>query len=146
MNQPNRLTDAEVEALVQAATEVREKAYAPYSVHTVGAAVLDAGGHIYAGCNVEFVTLQQTVHAERNAVLHMAAAGGRQLRAVCVVGPYSGIPCAECRQAVWEFACGDPEVVVVSAPTDGPLELLRMGDVYPWPYGPETKGIDPRDH
>ena len=138
------LSETEVAALVQAATQVREAAYAPYSDHQVGAAVLAADGTVYSGCNVEFVSLSQTVHAERTAVLHMVAAGRRQLRAVAVVGPYSGIPCAECRQAVWEFACGDPEVVVVSAPTDGELELLRLGDVYPFPYGPETKGIDPR--
>jgi cytidine deaminase len=138
------LSQAEIDALVQAATTARDAAYAPYSKHTVGAAVLAADGTVYGGCNVEFVTLSQTVHAERTAVLRMVADGGRQLRAVAVVGPYSGIPCAECRQAVWEFACGDPEVVVVSAPTDGALELFRLGDVYPWPYGPETKGIDPR--
>jgi cytidine deaminase len=140
------LSRQEIDGLVAAATQAREAAYAPYSVHTVGAAVLDAAGVIHSGCNIEFVTLQQTVHAERTAVLRMVSSGARQLRAVCVVGPYSGIPCAECRQAVWEFACGDPEVVVVSAPTDGPLELLRFGDIYPFPYGPETKGIDPRDH
>ena len=138
------LSQAEIDALVRAATEARAVAYAPYSRHTVGAAVLAADGTVHAGCNVEFVTLSQTVHAERTAVLRMVAAGARQLRAVAVVGPYSGIPCAECRQAVWEFACGDPDVVVVSAPTDGELELLRFGDVYPFPYGPETKGIDPR--
>jgi cytidine deaminase len=139
------ISQAEIDALVRAATQARELAYAPYSKHTVGAAVLTADGTVYAGCNVEFVTLSQSVHAERTAVLHMVAAGARQLRAVAVVGPYSGIPCAECRQAVWEFACADPEVVVVSAPTDGELELFRLGDVYPWPYGPETKGMDPRD-
>ncbi len=75
----------------------------------------------------------------------MAGAGARQLRAVAVVGPYSGVPCAECRQALWEFACGDPDVAVVSAPIDGPLEQLRLGDIYPRPYGPETKNFDPRN-
>jgi cytidine deaminase len=140
------LTDWECDALIRAATEARAVAYAPYSAHAVGAAVLDASGNIHAGCNVEFVTLHQTVHAERAAVVKMVGSGARQLRAVAVVGPYSGIPCAECRQAVWEFACADPEVVIVSAPIDGPVERLRLGDLYPRPYGPETKGIDPRDH
>jgi len=140
------LTEKECDALIRAATEARAAAYAPYSVHTVGAAVLDASGTIHAGCNVEFVTLQQTVHAERAAVAKMVGTGAPQLRAVAVVGAYSGVLCAECRQAVWEFACADPEVVVVSAPIDGPVERLRLGDLYPRPYGPETKGIDPRDH
>jgi cytidine deaminase len=130
--------------LIAAATEARSHAYSPYSAHRVGAAVLDSEGAIHSGCNVEFVTLQQSVHAERVAVVKMAAAGARQLKAVAVVGPYSGVPCAECRQVVWELACGDPEATVVSAPTDGEVELLRLGDVYPRPYGPETKNIDPR--
>jgi cytidine deaminase len=140
------LSDNQVKALVAAATEARAHAYSPYSGHHVGSAVLDAAGEIYTGCNIEFVTLQQSVHAERAAVVSMASRGGRQLKAVCVVGPYSGVPCAECRQVVWEFACNDPDVTVVSAPTDGPLELLRLGDIYPRPYGPETKNIDPRNY
>lgn len=139
------ITRAEIDALIAAATEARSHAYAPYSIHTVGSAVLDAAGTIHSGCNVEFVTLQQTVHAERTAIVKMASTGARQLRAVAVVGPYSGVPCAECRQAIWEFACADPDVVIVSAPTDGEVELLRMGDIYPLPYGPETKKIDPRN-
>lgn len=140
------LSDEEVKALIDAAAEARSHAYSPYSSHKVGSAVQDADGRIYAGCNVEFVTLQQSVHAERVAVVKMASAGARQLKAVAVVGPYSGVPCAECRQVLWEFACGDPDVAVVSAPTDGPVELLRLGDIYPRPYGPETKKIDPRNH
>ena len=138
------LKEDDVNALIAAATEARTKAYAPYSQHTVGAAVLDVDGAIHSGCNVEFVTLQQSVHAERAAVVRMATSGARQLRAVCVVGPYSGVPCAECRQVLWEFACAEPDVVVVSAPTDGPVEQLSLGDLYPRPYGPETKQIDPR--
>jgi cytidine deaminase len=137
------ITEPEVAELVAAATAVRAHAYAPYSVHHVGAAVLTADGSVFAGANMETVTLQASVHAERAAVVAMANAGHRRLRAVCVVGPYSGIPCSECRQTVWEFCGGDPEVVVVSAPTDGPLELLTMGAIQPYPYGPETKGIDP---
>ncbi len=139
------ISQSEVAALIDAAAEARSHAYSPYSAHQVGSAVLDADGAIHTGCNVEFVTLQQSVHAERAAVVKMAASGARQLKAVAVVGPYSGVPCAECRQVVWEFACDDPDVVVVSAPTDGPVELLRLGDLYPRPYGPETKKIDPRN-
>jgi cytidine deaminase len=138
------LTADEISALTTAAGEAREFAYSPYSLHKVGAAVLDSAGIVHAGCNVEFVALSQSVHAERAALVKMAGAGGRQIRAVAVVGPYSGVPCAECRQALWEFACADPNVVVVSAPTDGPLELMTLGEIYPRPYGPETKTIDPR--
>jgi cytidine deaminase len=137
------ITESEVAELVDAATAVRAHAYAPYSRHHVGASVLTADGSVFAGANMETVTLQASVHAERAAIVAMANAGHRRVRAVCVVGPYSGIPCSECRQTLWEFCGADPDVVVVSAPTDGPRELLTMGAIQPFPYGPETKGIDP---
>ncbi|MCW2583185.1 MAG: Cytidine deaminase [Klenkia sp.] len=142
----SRIDQATVEALVAAATSSRQHAYSPYSNHLVGSAVLDGEGRIHSGCNVETVTLQQSMHAERTAVAAMVAAGGRRIQAVTVVGPYSGVPCAECRQVIWEFSGGDPDVVVISAPLGEEPELLTMGQIYPRPYGPETKGIDPRDY
>jgi cytidine deaminase len=130
--------------LVEAATAAREHAYTPYSLHKVGAAVRAAGGAIYAAGNVEIVTLQQSVHAERNAVNMMAAHGDRLIEAVVCHGPYSGVPCAECRQVIWEFAGANPDVRIISAPTDGEIDILTIGEIYPLPYGPETKDIDPR--
>jgi len=47
------LTDAQHQALLQAARNARRAAYAPYSNYQVGAAVLDEQGRIHAGCNVE---------------------------------------------------------------------------------------------
>jgi cytidine deaminase len=135
----------EDQELVAAATQAREHAYTPYSKHKVGAAVRTEGGAVYAACNVEIVTLQQSVHAERNAVNLMAASGDRVIEAVVCHGPYSGVPCAECRQVIWEFAGANPNVRVISAPTDGEIDVMTIGEIYPLPYGPETKDIDPRD-
>lgn len=135
----------DIDSLVDAATQARMHAYSPYSKHLVGSAVLAADGRIFTGCNVETVTLQQSMHAERTAIAAMAVAGGRQIAAIAVVGPYSGVPCAECRQVIWEFCGGNADVTVVSAPLGEATELLRIGDIYPRPYGPETKGIDPHD-
>ncbi|WP_181169043.1 hypothetical protein [Mesorhizobium sp. B2-4-14] len=63
----DRLSSAD-QALVTAAAEARDKAYTPYSNHKVGSAVRTASGRLFSACNVEIVTLQQSVHAERNAV------------------------------------------------------------------------------
>lgn len=130
--------------LVAAASEAREKAYTPYSNHKVGSAIRTKTGRMFAACNVEIVTLQQSVHAERNAAMMMAAHGERQIEAVVCHGPYSGVPCAECRQVIWEFCCDDPEVRIIGSTLDGKIELMSIGEIYPSPYGPETKGIDPR--
>lgn len=130
--------------LVEAAAAARENAYTPYSNHKVGSAVRTRSGRVFAACNVEVVTLQQSVHAERNAVMAMAAAGERQIDAIVCHGPYSGVPCAECRQVIWEFCCDDPDVAIIGSTLDGEIELMTIGEIYPSPYGPGTKGIDPR--
>lgn len=140
------MDESTIHRLVKAATATRQNAYSPYSRHLVGSAVLDADGRIFSGCNVETVTLQQSMHAERTAVAAMVAAGGRRIVAITVVGPYSGVPCAECRQVIWEFCGDDPDVVVISAPLNEDIELLTIGNIYPRPYGPETKGINPSDY
>lgn len=131
--------------LIAAAESAQASAYVPYTGHAVGAAVL-AGGRIHAAPNVEIVTLQQSVHAERNAVNVAVAAGERRITAVALYGPYSGIPCAECRQVIWEFAGADGSVPIIGLTTEGELSVVAIGDLYPMPYGPETKGINPLEH
>lgn len=135
---------AEDQALVQAAQAARENAYTPYSQHKVGGAVRASSGKIYAAPNVEIVTLQQSVHAERNAVNFAVGQGERRIEAVVCFGPYSGVPCAECRQVIWEFCGADPETRIIGVTTEGKVEIMTIGEIYPYPYGPETKGIDPR--
>lgn len=44
------MTNAE---LILEAKKVRERAYAPYSHHSVGAALVTKSGKIYHGCNIE---------------------------------------------------------------------------------------------
>ena len=46
------VTDEQQEALVNAACQARELAYAPYSKYDVGAAVLTEDGRIITGVNV----------------------------------------------------------------------------------------------
>lgn len=135
---------AEDRALVAAAEAARKHAYSPYTQHFVGAAVRAASGRIYAACNIEIVSLQQSVHGERNAVNMMAAGGDRQIAALATAGHISGIPCAECRQAIWEFCGADPAVPVICGGRDGTIRLTTIGELYPYPYGPESKNVDPR--
>lgn len=91
--------------MVNAAWDVRQRAYAPYSNFPVGAAVLAADGRIFAGCNVENLSYGLTQCAERVAVGMAVAAGACQLVAIAVVAdtlvPIS--PCGACRQVLAEF-------------------------------------------
>ena len=109
--------------LIEAAREVRARAYAPYSKYRVGAAIATRSGRIFVGCNVENATLGATICAERSAIVQMIAAGEREPVACAVVtgGPRGGSPCGICRQVLWEFARDMPIALV----GDGPRGTTR---------------------
>ncbi|MDI1246187.1 MAG: cytidine deaminase [Rhodoferax sp.] len=132
------LTDTQQQALLTAARQARCKAYAPYSNYPVGAAVLDEQGRIHAGCNVENAAYPEGLCAEAAALSAMVLAGGRQARAVLVVG--SGgegswiTPCGGCRQKLREF--GTPDLLILSANelALGPRHTLAQ--LLPESFGP----------
>lgn len=124
------LTDAEVDALVAAATEARRNAKAPYSGFQVGAALLAVDGTTFGGCNVESASYGLTVCGERTAVFKAVSEGRRSFRAVAVVtgadDPTS--PCGACRQVLWD-QCGDIEVVMSTL--NGKRERTTLGVLLP---------------
>lgn len=91
--------------LVKKAIRARARAYAPYSDHAVGAAVITEDGRVYEGTNVENASLGLTVCAERVAVFRAVSEGCTKLHAVAVAGPGSEplLPCGACRQVLAEF-------------------------------------------
>lgn len=105
--------------LLQAATAVRENAYAPYSRFKVGAAIRAASGETYVGCNVENVAYPEGTCAEAGAIAAMVAAGETRLVEVVVIAdsPTPVPPCGGCRQKLAEFGAG--EVPVTLCTTSG---------------------------
>lgn len=79
------LTKDEEQQLLDAAQDVRERSYSPYSKFKVGAAVLTADGQIFQGTNIENASYGLTVCAERNALFAAVGAGKRKLRALALV-------------------------------------------------------------
>ena len=124
------LTQTQQDALLATARQAQRQAYAPYSNYPVGAAVLDAQGHIHAGCNVENAAYPEGLCAEAAALSAMVLAGGRQARAVLVVGSGGNgswiTPCGGCRQKLREF--GAPDLIIQSANelTLGPRHTLAQ--------------------
>lgn len=107
-----------IEALITAAREVRQRAYAPYSKYKVGAAILTRTGKVFTGCNVENSTFGATICAERTAIAKMVSADERDPIACVVVtaGPQPGSPCGICRQVLSEFA-DDMRIILVAQRT-----------------------------
>ena len=73
-------------ALCTAAIDAMSRAYAPYSLHKVGAALLGADGKIYSGCNIESATHTPTICAERTALFKAVSEGVRDFRMIAVCG------------------------------------------------------------
>ena len=117
--------------LLQAATEVRENAHAPYSRFKVGAALRTAEGTVFRGCNVENVAYPEGTCAEAGAIAAMCAAGERVIMEVCVIAdsPEPVPPCGGCRQKLAEFAA--PEVVVTLCTTDGKEKKMTVAELLP---------------
>jgi len=115
------------EPLIEAAWQVREQAYAPYSKFHVGAA-LRVEGRVITGCNVENLSFGLTNCAERVAVGTAIAAGLRTIEAVAVVAdtevPIS--PCGACRQVLAEF--GDPLICLANRTE---RLVFRLSDLLP---------------
>lgn len=116
--------------LIEAATAVRENAYAPFSDFRVGAALETDDGEVIAGCNVESASYGLTVCAERVAIWKAISQGKRKIKQIAVVADTEELtpPCGVCRQIIWEFG-GD--IPVILANLKGKTEVVQMKDLLP---------------
>lgn len=127
---------ADEQALVDAATQIRLAAYAPYSSFLVGAALRAADGSVFTGANVENAAYSPTICAERVALPQAVVAGHRTFTAIAIVGTGDGpcTPCGVCRQTLYEFA---PDLMVIAAGETGDFLRLRLDtDLLPHGFGP----------
>ncbi len=123
--------------LVDAAIDAMARAYAPYSHFHVGAALLDADGRIWQGCNIENASYPATICAERSAVSAAVSAGVRRFTAIAIVGGAEGVlggvctPCGICRQVLCEFC--SPDMPVYLGHADG-ITTLTLGELLPYSF------------
>jgi len=125
-----------LDALFEAAQQAQARAYAPYSGFKVGAAVLDAGGGIHSGCNVENAAYPVGSCAEAGAIAAMIASGERRIAAILVLGEGEALvtPCGACRQRIREFA--DPRTPVHVAGPEGLRRSFTLDELLPFSFGP----------
>ncbi len=142
---PSPLTDEQRRTLLDAATQARVSAYAPYSNYAVGAAILTSSGTIFTGCNVESASYGATICGERTAGVKAVSAGERSFVAVAVVTSNAATPCGICRQFLYEFG---PEMWVISADPQGRVSYEGpLKDLLPHGFGPAdlAEGVEAAD-
>lgn len=118
--------------LVDAATAIMGKAYAPYSRFKVGVAGLMDDGRIVTGCNVENASYGLGLCAECGMVSSIHATGGGTLVAVACVDQHAQalMPCGRCRQLLWEHST--PQTLIRT-----PEGILSMAQILPQAFGPQ---------
>jgi len=124
--------------LINAARNVRNNAYAPYSGFKVGAAVLAEDGNIFLGCNVENVSYGLTICAERNAMASLIASGNRLPVSIAIVAKDGVLcpPCGACRQVLMEF---NPNLEIILESGNENFEIYKLSNILPLSFS--TKDI-----
>ena len=134
----------EIQRLIRIAEEQMSHAYAPYSHFQVGAALLTAGGKVYAGCNIENAAFSPGTCAERTALYKAVSEGAQSFSAIAVVGRHEGMqalteafttPCGVCRQALTEFCA--PDMPVFLADAGGNVGEFTLKELLPYSFGPK---------
>lgn len=117
--------------LLEAARQVRERAWVPYSRFKVGAAIRAESGAIYQGCNVENVAYPEGTCAEAGAIAAMCAGGDYRIAEITVIAdsPEPVPCCGGCRQKIAEFA--GPEVRVTMATVDSKSRTVTVAELLP---------------
>lgn len=130
----NMTSSPDLDELLSAARDVRDRAYAPYSNFRVGAALDIGDGNVILGANVENASYGLGICAERAAVAAAVSAGFRQFVAIAVAGPDGELtsPCGACRQVLAEF---NPTMTVVFTGPDGPV-TTTVAELLPHSFNP----------
>jgi cytidine deaminase len=122
--------------LLELARDSREKAWAPYSNFTVGAACIGGSGKSYFGCNVENSSYPVGICAERAAIAGAIAHGETKILSLALAGgPRDTLPshvirpCGMCLQFMSEFM-GQGALILIADGLEKHIEFT-MGDLLP---------------
>lgn len=131
------MSEQRYKELLEVAKAAFQNSYAPYSKYRVGAALLSKDGRIFPGCNVEIVSYEGSICAERVALTRAVSDGVREFVAVAVAAEQNPAketwPCGVCRQCLAEFGV---DLVVVVPSKDGTIQTLRLKELLPYYFPP----------
>ena len=114
-------------ALMDAAKDARQNAYAPYSNFSVGVAILLDNDEVITGNNQENASYPSGLCAERTAIFYAGAKypKAKVLKLAITAGSIEKTtdkpvpPCGACRQAIAEY----------EVKQDAPIEIYFMGEI-----------------
>lgn len=141
--------------LAERAQEAAARAYAPYSLFAVGAAVRSKSGAIYAGANLENASSGLAICAEAAALSLANSAGEPEIDAIAVVGfnftEGAGAsrlvaPCGSCRQLIAEAAQranGNVRVICCNGELSS-VAVWTIAELLPNCFGPENLAVSRR--
>lgn len=127
--------------LSRTAVSMMDRAYAPYSHFTVGAALLCDDGSVYGGCNIENAAYTPSNCAERTAFFKAISDGKRDFAAIAIAGGTDGVPqdycspCGVCRQVMEEF-CSPEDFLVIMARSENDYRVMTLERLFPEGFGP----------
>ena len=117
-------------------TNVRKRAYVPYSHYAVGAVLTCKNGKKYTGCNIQNGGIQ-ALCAERTAFCKAISEGEREFDYIVVVGGPANekliftTPCGYCRQFMSEFVDKDFKIYNVYGNT---VKEYTMEEILPFAF------------
>lgn len=120
-------------ALIKAAKQASQLAYAPYSRFRVGAALLTKSDKIFTGCNVENKSYGLTVCAERVAVFKAVSQGEKNFKAIAIYTNTKEftLPCGACLQVLYEFA---KNLLIITVNRFGKSKTYKLAQLLPYPF------------
>ena len=119
--------------LIESARALLPRAAAPYSKFRVAAVLEDETGATHPGVNVESVSFDLTLCAERTALAGAIAHGAQRFTRIAIVADRARpvLPCGACRQVLLEHA---PDLIVVTETAEGGVEEVPLRSLLPRPF------------
>ena len=118
--------------LIQHAITAQNRATAPYSNYSVGAAILTETNSVILGCNVESKAYPTTLCAERVAIFSAISQGYNKFTALALITNDGAFPCGSCRQIIHEYA---PNIPIYIADKSGDFITKNSSELLPFPFG-----------
>jgi cytidine deaminase len=120
--------------LIEKATQIRERAYVPYSKFPVGAALVTKSGKVYTGCNIENAAYPVSLCAERVAIFKAISEGETEFVEMAVVADTERPvpPCGSCRQVMSEFFHSDMNIHLTNLNAN--TMTVKMDELLPFSF------------